>query len=193
MVYSRDNDSGFSLLEILVAMAIGVIVLAIAGKTFIVQSRSYGVQQQITEMVQTSRATMNLIAREVRMAGYNTTNTPIDGIIYDPDQLQVFADLNGDGDTADEYEDITYTYDSTSFIINRDTGSGDQPLAENIQSFEFKYYRADGSQATATSDIRNIQILITARTEKPDSSYSSNSGYRTYALTSMIKPRNLGY
>ena len=193
MVYSRNNDGGFTLLEILIAMLISTIVLGIAGKTFIIQSKSYDIQRQITEMMQMGRAAINLMTREVRMAGYNTTNTPFDGIIYDPDQLQVFADLNGDGDTADAFENITYTYDSASFTINRDTGSGNQPLADNIQSFEFEYYNAAGTQATASSDIRKVQILITARTEKPDSDYAYNSGYRTYPLASMVKPRNIGY
>jgi len=115
------------------------------------------------------------------------------GIPYDANKLQIYADLNGDEDTDDSNEDITYTYDAANLQIDRNTGGGDQPFAENIQLFTFDYLDSAGSATTTTEDIRQIEITITARTARPDSDYSANGGYRTYTLTSFITPRNLAF
>ncbi|MBU2520759.1 MAG: hypothetical protein KKD50_00860, partial [Proteobacteria bacterium] len=77
------------------------------------------------------------------------------------------------------------------FEIRRDTGGGRQEFALNIQTFTFSYLDSSGNATTTTSDIRQIEITITARTAEPDGNYTLNSGYRTYTLTSYITPRNL--
>src|SRR5437667_12867363 len=64
------QESGFTLVELLIAMAISGIVLGAAVNTFIAQRWSYALQEQVTEMTQGTRAAMELVTREVRMAGY---------------------------------------------------------------------------------------------------------------------------
>src|SRR5437870_3414376 len=105
---------GFTLVELLIAMAMSGIVLGAAVNTFITQRRSYALQEQITEMTQVTRAAMELMTQEIRMAGYNPARASFDGITYDPTQLQIRADLNGDGDTADANETIVYSYNSAT-------------------------------------------------------------------------------
>ena len=207
MYYSSKNkESGFTLIELLITMTIGLIILTALSSTFLMQRKIYDVQEQVSEMVQTARAAMDMMSREIRMAGYAPTGyVPIGtmqrsdptgakfvGIPYDANNLQIYADLNGDEDTDDSNECITYTYDAATLQIVRNTGGGDQPFAENIQSFTFDYFDSAGIAPTTTEDIRQIEITITARTARPDSDYSANSGYRTYTLTSFITPRNLG-
>ena len=211
MYYLPENkESGFTLVEMLIAMTIGLIILTALSSTFLMQRKIYDVQEQIVEMVQTARAAMDMMTREIRMAGYDPTGTmqrsdPIStdfvGIPYNASQLQVVADLNDDGETDGSNENIIYTYyDETSaypYQIKRKTGNGYfQPFAENIQSFTFVYLEDDGVTEVTTSaendDIRQIRITITARTTKADGDYSANGGYRTHTLTSFITPRNLG-
>jgi len=189
---------GFTLVELLIAMAITLVVIGSLASTFISQRKTYNVQEQITEMQQTARAAMDMISREVKMAGYDPdfprifgTVSGIFGIPYSATQLAIRADLNEDGDTSDTHENITYTYDSTDKQIDRNTGGGAQAFAENIQSFTFQYYDIDGNTTTTDADIRQIEITITARTSKPDPDYGQNSGYRTYKLISYVTPPNL--
>jgi len=210
--YDRNNDTGFTLVELLIAMTIGLIILTALSSTFLMQRKIYDVQEQVAEMVQTARAAMDMMSREIRLAGYaptgyiptggtmqrsDPTGTNFVGISYNAGQLQIRADLTGDGNTNGSNEDIIYTYDATDLQIDRNTGSGDQPFAENIQSFTFVYLKADGVTEITTSaendDIRQIKITITARTAKPDPDYTANGGYRTYTLTSYITPRNLAF
>ena len=194
----KENDSGFTLIELLIAIAIASLLIGALSNAFLSQHKTFDAQEQVTEMIQDARATMDVISREAKMAGYNPTGAVIVGVPYSATQLQIRADLNGDGETDgtasndDTNEEIIYTYDGTNKRINRDTGGGAQPLAENIQSFTFQYYDADGNTTTTAADIRQIELTITARTSEPDPNYEQNSGYRTYTLSSYITPRNLG-
>jgi len=182
------SDAGFSIIEILIAMAVGMIVLGALCTTFILQDKTYDVQEQVTEMIQSARAAADIISREIQMAGYNPTGASINGITYDAAQLQIQADLNGDGDTGDTDESIIYTHDAANLRIERNS----EPLAENIQAFAFEYLNNAGSATTTTADIRQIRVTITARTAKPDPDFGSNSGYRVFALKTLITPKNIG-
>ena len=137
---------------------------------------------------------MDSMAREITMAGYdpNQTTPANAGITAaSANSLSFTSDLNGDSDTADANESVTYDFDGANYQIDRDTGGGGQPFAENIQGLTFTYLDAAGAVTATAADIRRIQISITARTAKPDPAYSANNGYRTYTLTSFVTPRNL--
>ena len=184
---TEKREQGFTLIELLIAMALSLIMITSISGAFISQRKAYDTQEQVAEMVQGARAAMDMISREVKMAGYDPTEATIVGIPYNSTQLEIRADLNGDGDTSDTHEDITYTYDSANKQIDRDTGGGAQPFAENVQTFTFEYYDIDGNTTTTTADIRQIDITITTRTSKPD----PDTGYRTYTLSSYVTPQNL--
>jgi len=191
---SLNTEHGFSLIELITAIGISGIVLAAITATFISQSRSYHAQEQINGMQQAARAAMDIITREVRMAGYNTNATlTFDGIIYDTTQIRVQANLNGDGDTGDANEDIIYAFDAVDDVITRETGGSTEILVEDIDVFTFQYLDESGTATTTSANIRQIQITITSRTAKSDPNYTSNGGYRTFTLTSLITPRNLAY
>ncbi|MCF8144708.1 MAG: prepilin-type N-terminal cleavage/methylation domain-containing protein [Deltaproteobacteria bacterium] len=187
----KSREKGFTLIELLIAMALALVIIGALSSAFVSQRKTYAVQEQVSEMIQNARAAMDMITREVKMAGYDPAEIPIAGIPYSATQLELQADLNGDGDTSDSNEDIIYTYLSANKQIGRNTGGGAQPLAENIQAFTFQYYDMNGAATTTTADIRQIKIIITARTSEPDPDYSANSGYRTYTLTSYVTPPNL--
>ncbi len=191
LISTKNREKGFTLTELLIAMAISGIILGTIGGTFIIQRKSFGIQEQVTEMIQTARASMDMITREVRMAGYDPAGAGFVGIPYNSSQLQIIADLDGDASTAGPNENITYSYDGTNLRIVRNTGGGNQPFAENVQGFTFEYLDTSGVASSITANIRQIKITITTRTGKPDPNYSANGGFRTYTLTSLITPRNL--
>ncbi len=191
---SLNTEHGFSLIELITALGISGIILAAVTATFISQSRSYDAQEQINGMQQAARAAMDIITREVRMAGYNTNGgLTFDGIIYDTTQIRVQANLDGDADTGDADEDIIYAYDTVDDVITRETGGNTDTLVEDIDVFTFQYLDESGTATTTSANIRQIQITITSRTAKSDPNYTSNGGYRTFTLTSLITPRNLAY
>ena len=66
---SKNKESGFTLVELLIAMTIGLIIMAALSSTFFMQRKIYDVQDQVVEMVQNARVAMDMMTREIRMAG----------------------------------------------------------------------------------------------------------------------------
>ena len=191
---TRRRNPGFTLVEVLISLVIGMVVLAALYAVFTIQNKNFAKQEQIGEMQQIARTAMDSMAREITMAGYdpNQTTPANAGITAaSATSLSFTSDLNGNGDTADANESVTYAFDGANYRITRNTGGGAQPFAENIQGLTFTYYDAAGAVTATAADIRRIQISITARTGKPDPAYLANNGYRTYTLTSFVTPRNL--
>jgi type IV pilus assembly protein PilW len=186
---------GFTLTELMVSMAIGMVMLAAVTTTFMSQTKIYNAQEQINEMEQNARGVLDIITRELKMAGYKPNGGSFSGVTYSTTQLMVQTDLDSSGGistSSTANEQVTYAYDSTNKQITRAVGGGStQILADNITAFTFSYLDSSGASTTMSANIRQVSISITARTAKPDPNYTSNSGYRTYTVTATITPPNL--
>jgi type IV pilus assembly protein PilW len=203
MSYSlKNNEQGFTMVELVVGLAISLILMGIAVKIFLVQQRAYNVQEQLSEMQQNIRAATDMIVRETKMAGYDPTDLGFDGIGNNSSatSIQILADLDGTETTTGTNEDITYKYyGDPDFQIKRkgSTGGNFQPLAENIQVFTLSYFNANSDDiGTSTpADIRQIKITITGRTAKadPDLKRVDGVGYRYGTLTTFVTPENLDF
>ncbi len=64
------HQRGLTLVELMVALAIGLIVIGAVYRTFTTQQRSYSIQDQVAEAQQNARVGMNILMRDLRMAGY---------------------------------------------------------------------------------------------------------------------------
>jgi prepilin-type N-terminal cleavage/methylation domain-containing protein len=67
----KNSSRGFTLVEILVALVITSILATAIYSFFIGQHHAYTVQDQVIEMEQNARAAMDMIRRDLRMAGYH--------------------------------------------------------------------------------------------------------------------------
>jgi len=66
------NNQGFTLVELMVAMAISLVVMGAIFLTFKSQQDSYVIQDQITATQQNLRSAMYMLTRDIQMAGYYT-------------------------------------------------------------------------------------------------------------------------
>jgi len=191
--YYKNNERGFTLVELLIAMTIGLIILTALSSTFLMQRKIYDVQEQIVEMVQTTRAAMDMMTREIRMAGYDPTGSAGAGIVsVVTNKIYITMDLNGDGALDNSDEHIVYDiYDNklgrtvgpSANVNNPSVPPYHQPVAENVENLQI-------SQSG-----NSINVSLIARTSKPDPDYTDptyGDHYRRYTLTSFITPRNLG-
>ena len=187
--------NGFTLVELMVSMGIGMVILAAVTTTFMSQTRIYNAQEQVNEMQQNARGALDIINREVKMAGYNPNGASFLGVTYSTTQLMIQADLDstpGIDVSITPNERITYAYDAANNRITRAVGSGSaQILAEHISAFTFGYLDSTGTATTVSANIRQVSVSITAITAKPDPNYSADGGYRTYIVSSTITPGNL--
>lgn len=189
------KNFGFTLIELLVAMAISTIVATGIFTAYKNQQDAQLAQQQIVEMQQNLRAALYIMTREIRMAGYDPDggkNAEIKGIGNgtngNPLWFTFWDDETGALQTI-KY-DLYDAYADGDMDIGRKVGSAPrQAIAENISTLQFVYFKANGSVATTTSDVRSIQISIetTINFGEVDHTLGNNR-----MLTTTIKCRNLG-
>jgi type IV pilus assembly protein PilW len=186
---------GFTLTELMVSMAIALAVLAGIAGTFTVQTRQNSAEEQVGQMQQNVRGALDLMLREIRMAGYKPAGGTFNGIQTSTEtSLRIKLDLDATGaETDGATDDISYTFDSAAGQIVRTlNNSGTSTvLADNITGFSFSYLDANGASTAASTAVRRITVNITAKTAKPDPSYPSNDGHRTYQLSAHVTPPNL--
>lgn len=68
------NKKGVTLIELLVVLAISGIVIGGIYKVFIAQTRAYTVQDQVAEVQQDVRGAMEIMVRDIRMAGFQNNS-----------------------------------------------------------------------------------------------------------------------
>ena len=166
---------GFTLVELLIAMAMSSIVLASVVAAYSSQVRSHVTQQMVADMQQNIRGAMYIMQREIRMAGYDLTGlTGASILVADDAQLQFQIDDNGDGDFIDgadndSMEQIRYAMTGGGALGRQIWNGPLTPLAENIDAINFVYLDgANPPNVLATpvvdrSEIRSVQITIVAR------------------------------
>jgi type IV pilus assembly protein PilW len=198
-------NKGFTLTEILVAMAIVGVVMAGIYSAYSSQQRSYIVQEQVAGMQQSLRAAMDLMERELRTVGFDPYGNSgvgiltagVDNITFSFVADDDLYDNDGDGDTDEsgELKAIRYSlYDSGGdgdTDLGRKVGSGNnKPVAENIDTLNFIYLREDGTQTTDVSEIRSIQITMVARSSRIDRRYTDTDVYMNQQTAVIFGPKN---
>lgn len=179
---SDKRIKGFTLVELLVAMAIALILMTLIYATYRSQQNAYLIQDQMAAMQQNVRAAMHLIERELLLAGFDPYEEGDVGIEAATNNLITFSyygNFNGEDDDSDTPEEIdekdelvkeTITYDLYNAYagpdgladdLGRDDGSK-MPAAMNIETIDFVYLNASGSQLGTDSDGDGLNDTLTA-------------------------------
>jgi prepilin-type N-terminal cleavage/methylation domain-containing protein len=66
----KHNESGVTLIELLIVVVISALLTASVYTTFISQQKSYAIQTGVSDMQQNARAALALMERDLRMAGF---------------------------------------------------------------------------------------------------------------------------
>ncbi len=180
-----NNQKGFTLIEVMISLLISGIVMISIYSVFQSQQDSYVAQDQVAEMQQNIRAGVDMMLREIRMAGYDPDDLGTAGITIATPTSVTFTlvadddgvDNNSDGKIDESGELKTIQYDLYDAYGDGDTDLGRQigatatskrPLAENIDNLEFRYLDSSGNPTAVLNNIRSIQLSILARADRPD-------------------------
>ena len=202
-------ENGFTLIEVLITLAISGVIMTGVYTAFKSQQDSYLAQEQVAELQQNIRAGLDIMTRDIRMAGYDSERSAGAGITTaNAGQLSFTQDLNNDG-TIGSNEEVDYGFtpatsnpnydvardgipdvDSDSdgvpdaMALGKQVGTGGyQPIAESIQAIEFNYLDEAGNVTAALGNIRSVEISILARARRPDRNYTDNRAYPNAGTT----------
>jgi len=170
------REAGFTLVELLIAVALtGVISLAVF-QLFSNQERAFSIQDQVGEMQQNVRVTMEMITRDARMAGYKIPasfamvvyNNVAGGNIVDGGGVTVGTNSKAGTDA------VTFSYvdgNSPTYAVNTPGGSltaanfticvEDAYISGNNVNASFPYQVGDVVGVYSTGGFQFIQITNT--------------------------------
>jgi type IV pilus assembly protein PilW len=69
---SRRPERGFSLTELMLAMTLGLLVIAASGQLYVGSRNAQHIVDTKTSLTENARFAMNFLGRDLRMAGYFT-------------------------------------------------------------------------------------------------------------------------
>ncbi len=170
MFHKHTHESGLTLVELLIGVVLSLIVLIGVHSLFVSQTKAYSVSNQIMDMQGTARFALNLIVRNLQMAGYDPQASNMVGITAyknndftptnDPalslgtdTQLYFTVDSDGDGVVGNnDSERFGFRVNSDrleSAVISNLDGRIDswQPALDNIESMTISYTYADGNSS----------------------------------------------
>lgn len=210
-ICSHRTNQGFTLVELLVAMVMGLVVLGAVLSIFVNQNRTNAIQQEVVYAQQNVRAAMGLMVWDIRNAGHDPSNGDFGAIgAATSTSIQVRADYSdpdgdgypeGDGDAGDADEDITYAVNASDQLTRDDANDaqGPEPIVDFVKSLRFGYMLEDGTvldppaaalTAAQRSDVRTVIIRFGVRTENPDPDTGQD---RVRNLATRVRIRNVGF
>jgi prepilin-type N-terminal cleavage/methylation domain-containing protein len=74
------RQKGLSLIEMMIALAVAGITIAGVYKIFASQQKSFVVQEEVSDAQQSARAVMDIISRDIRMAGFGMPGWAVGGL-----------------------------------------------------------------------------------------------------------------
>lgn len=185
MQIKRPNNTGFSLLELIISMTVILLCLGIVatllGQAFGVRAR----ESQRTDALTSAQAALNVISREVANAGFGiysgtSSRAASNGIVSadsNDKRIHFRANIENVGPiggstvlaTNQPGEDITYFFDgATDSIVRYDPNESPQTsvVVNRISGVKFEYFNYVGTSSTGTqvtvptNDTGRVRITV---------------------------------
>jgi len=191
--YPLAGNDGFTLAEVLMALSIMLVVLTAIISLFTSLSRSYTTQNVAAGVQQVTRAGIDIMTRNIRMAGLNPLNLNRIGIIQAAsDRIRFQYDTNGSGTIGTapgSSEDISFMLNAENKLIRQLRGNSatNQPMVDNVTDLTFRYLDAQDLETNELDAIRTVEVSLTvAEPAGRDGTLS-----RTYATRVICRNLNL--
>lgn len=70
MLTIKPKSQGFTLIELMVAITLGLIILAVLSQVYVSSKKTYRVQEALSRLQENGRYAVDFLGRDIRMAGY---------------------------------------------------------------------------------------------------------------------------
>ena len=184
------ETGGFTVTELVLALAIMMMVMAAMVSLLISLNRAYTAQNVSAGVQQVTRAGINIMARAIRMAGLNPLKINQIGILEaSANKIRFQHDTNSSGTIEiGQDEDIAYLLNGNHQLIRQKDGNfrSNKSLIDHVNDLTFKYFDRDDEETSILDDIHTVEISLTVREPAGKDKFIS----RTYATRVIC--RNLG-
>jgi type IV pilus assembly protein PilW len=183
----RGAESGFSLVEMMTALAALAVLFGAMYGGFERLTRSYTAENVKAGAQQTARVAVEMMVQDIRLAGLDPIGGGAAGVLAaDATTFRFTADANYDGDVDDPFENIQYQLVGANVVQTNHLGAAE--LVTGVESLVFSYLDEDGATLAAPVDVNAIRtVVITLTLNRPAGRAQTVS--RTY--TTQVRCRNL--
>jgi prepilin-type N-terminal cleavage/methylation domain-containing protein len=208
-VAKKETNGGFSLIELVIAMAITLVIMSVASTLLATSFRIRSRENARTDSIADVQRGLNIMARELAIGGYGfdpSSNGLVSGDC-DNTSIRVRSNLNrySDGSTTIESasEDVKYVIDTTNgqnYLVRYDrfaTGSQSTVLANRVDNLDIIYWSPTNTALNVAADpsqVANaIGVRITVSVNLPAVGTRGSPGYQpatTMQLSSDVTLRN---
>jgi len=182
---------GFTVTELVLALAIMMMVMAAIVSLLISLNRVYAAQNVIAGVQQVTRAGINIMTRNIRLAGLNPLKINRIGILEaSVNKIRFQHDTNGSGtiETGQD-EDSAYLLNGNHQLIRQKDGNSrsNKSLVDHVSDLTFKYVDRNNEETSILDEIHTVEISLTVREPAGKDKFIS----RTYSTRVIC--RNLSF
>ena len=177
------ENSGFTMVELLVAMAASLILMTAVVSMYTVLTRSYATETARAGAQQDLRAGLALMCQDIQHAGLDPLGTAGGGfMVSNSSDIEFIADMDYDGAlTVGNNERVRYFLNGNQLVQRLDDdNTTDTILLDNVTNLNFNYLSNDGGATTST-------VVIAMTVQAP----AGRAGTVTRTLTERVRLRNM--
>lgn len=181
--------AGFSLIELVIAMAVALILLASASTLLSSSLATRSRENLRSEALSDTQRALNLMSREIGNSGYGLTDNGIVAADSGPTEIRIRANINSAGEqpveppnapppnplaTDDADEDVTYIYQpANQAIVRFDRNTNAKiVLARPVDVFSVRYLDDVEVETTIPNAVKirlTVQVTLPAQNNQPAS------------------------
>lgn len=177
------DQRGFTLIEMMVTMLLMIVVLFALYSIFDMSIRIFSFGNDKVEATENARTGLERMEREVRAAYKTDVNNASSTVFntWDPTQVAFGNETGVWNSGISAGETIRYSVNGNNELVRSQGGGTAEPVASFLapNGLQLEYLKADGSAATAETQIKLVKVTLTV-----------DKGRGDQALTTEIDVRN---
>lgn len=173
-LFINNRQRGFTLVEILVALAIGALLTVGFVQIFSGSKKTYLVQDNLSRLQENGRFAMDFLSQDIRMAGFRQNATPANP--FTDDAIRGFEGSGSFNSNIGDAIEIRYEADRNCVGNDPNTVGAKDGIARNvffIKDGELKC-RGNGQTEPLVEGMEDMQILYGEDTTPTDDDYTAN-------------------
>lgn len=182
---------GLAVVELLLALAIGGMVLVAVAYCVDASFRAYSINQEQSDLMQRSRLAMHRILTEIRTTA---THAPTDAIAEAGFNMGLVVSDDGIKMLDSVDRQISFEFDSANGVLNaKDKLGNEYVLLRGVEKFEIKFEPMKSHNSVRTGgaydQLLRATVLLTVRTTGNAVDVDETVGAQRVTLTSSAVPR----